>query len=227
MITEHAERRLRVPRAFLPSFLVSIPTKTPACYDAHDCRTISTMARRVPPANDAQVNSDGPPPSTLAAQIVQNQTRPAAPQQNGEAATFAQLLHEILNNPAAAQESDVRVNIQLVSVVTEAGLAPLALNNPFAQWDVIIPQANDSLAVIEKTVKRQPEILFTPVSEDGPQLALPLLARLVALCGKPQCDRLPIARLLGCLLDALTASAELWESAKTLQLVCQDLVDGT
>ncbi|KAK5125692.1 hypothetical protein LTR85_011966 [Meristemomyces frigidus] len=183
------------------------------------------MARRIPTANGVQVNGDLPPPSTLAAQIVQNQTRPAAPQQNGENPTFPKLLHAILNDPAAAQETDPQVNVQLIDVVAEAGLAPLALNNPFAQHDVLISQANDSLAVIEKTIKRQPELLLTPIREDGPPLALPLLARLIAICGRSKCQDLPVVRLFDSLNRTLAASTELWQSAKVLQQVCQDVVD--
>lgn len=184
------------------------------------------MARRVPTADGAQNNDYAPPPSTYAAQIVQNQTRPAAPQQDGDHPTFPKLLHAILNDPAAAQETDLRVNVQLIDVVAEAGLAPLALNNPFAQYDVLISQANDSLAVIEKTIKRQPELLLTSVSEDGPPLALPLFARLLAICGRPKYEDLPVARLFDSLIRTLTSSTELWQSGKTLQEVCQDVVDG-
>lgn len=184
------------------------------------------MARRIPTANGAEVNGHMPPPSTLAAQIVHNQTRPAAPQQDGESLTFPKLLHAILNDPAAAQETDLRVNVQLIDVVAEAGLAPLALNNPFAHLESLIPQANDSLAVIEKTVRRQPELLVTPIREDGPQLALPLIARLVAICGKPRCQDLSVSRLLDSLIRITAASTELWQSAETLKQICQELVDG-
>ncbi|KAK5137557.1 hypothetical protein LTR08_008537 [Meristemomyces frigidus] len=187
------------------------------------------MARMMPEANGVHINADAyaPPPSTLAAQIVQNQTRPVAPQQDGENPTFPKLLHAILNDPAAAQEADLGVNIQLIDVVAEAGLAPLALDNPFAQLDVLIPQANDSLAVIEKTINRQPELLLTPVDENGPQLALPLFARLIAICGKPKCHDLAVGHLLDSLIRALVGSAESWQSAATLQQVLQDVVDET
>jgi len=186
------------------------------------------MARHMTETNGVLTNGDAmPPPSTLAAQIVQNQTRPAAPQQNGQDATLAQLLHEMLYNPATVQETNPAVNVQLVSVVVEAGLGPLASDNPFAQFDVLIPQAKDSITVVEKTVKRQPHLLLTPISEDGPQLALPLLARLIAVCGRPKCQDLPIPALIDSLIKTLSASAEVWQSAKTLQQVIQDMVDGT
>ena len=48
-------------------------------------------------------NGDLPPPSTLAAQIVQNQVRPEATHDNGEKATFSGLLQEILHSGAAPE----------------------------------------------------------------------------------------------------------------------------
>ncbi|KAH9845320.1 Domain in UVSB PI-3 kinase, MEI-41 and ESR-1 [Teratosphaeria destructans] len=178
--------------------------------------------------NGLHVNGDNvPPPSTLAAQLVHNQTRHTVlhQQHNGAEPTFAQLLHEILNNSDAAQETDVRVNVSLISVVGEAGLTPLAQDNPFVDWDILIPQAKDSIAVIEKTIRRQPEVLLHPVKPDGPQLALPLLAQIVSACGRPKCQDLPFVRVLDGAIRSLTASPDLWRHAKTIQSVCQDLVD--
>lgn len=177
--------------------------------------------------NGVHFNADAPPPSTLAAQIVQNQTRPDIPLTDGETPTFAQLLHEILNNPGEVQETDLKTNVALVSVVAEAGLAPLARDDPFAQFDVLIPQAKDSIAVIEKTIERQPEVLFTSTNDNGPQLALPLLVQLAALCGRPRCEELPISNLIECAVAALVSSSELWHYEKLFKQVCQDMVDGT
>ncbi|KAI7526987.1 hypothetical protein KC331_g16625 [Hortaea werneckii] len=188
------------------------------------------MARGASQQNGVHINGELPPPSTLAAQIVQNQARPGntqQPQQNGDSNTLSGLLHEMLHNPAAAQETNVAVNVQLVNVVAEAGLGPLASEDPFAQLDHLLAQARDSIAVIEKTVSRQPEVLFTPVSNDGPQLLLPLLTRLVAICWRPQCSDLPAAPFLNGLIRVLIASTEIWQQARLLQQICQDIVDET
>ncbi|KAI7532015.1 hypothetical protein KC331_g13797, partial [Hortaea werneckii] len=188
------------------------------------------MARGASQQNGVHIYGEVPPPSTLAAQIVQNQARPGntqQPQHNGDSNTLSGLLHEMLHNPAAAQETNVAVNVQLVNVVAEAGLGPLASEDPFAQLDHLLAQAKDSIAVIEKTVSRQPEVLFTPVSNDGPQLLLPLLTRTVAICGRPQCSDLPAATFLDGLIRVLIASTEIWQQAKLLQQICQDIVDET
>lgn len=184
------------------------------------------MARRPQITNGVRHNGDAPPPSTLAAQIVQNQTRQAGHPSDGEPNVFTQLLHELLNNPAAAQESDVQVNAQLISVVAEAGLAPLIQDNPFVQLDALLSRAVDSLAVIEATIRRQPEVLFAQASEDGPQLLLSLLARLTAVCGRKGCHELPIAQLLDSAIAALMIAPSLWQHVQTLHDCIQEVIDG-
>lgn len=184
------------------------------------------MARRIPTINGVHTNGDAPPPSTLAAQIVQNQTRPPVSQQNGQAATFAGLLNEILHNDTAAPETDIDVNVKLVNVVAEVGLAPLVDGNPFAQWDELILQATDSIAVIESTIKRQPEVLFTAINQDGQQLFLPLLTRLASVCGRDRCDTLPIVNLLDCALSTLEASIEFWQDVLVVRQVLEDCASG-
>lgn len=186
------------------------------------------MARRTQATiNGERTNGDGPPPSTLAAQLVQNQTRQTTSQPQDENATFRGLLHEILHNHAATQEGDVAVNAQLVSVVNQAGLVPLTLDNPFADWEVLIQQAGDSIAVIETTVRRQPEVLLIQLNPDGPQLVLNLLATLLAFYGRPKCEDLVIAPLLGSILEALSSSIDLWQQAGVFREVLQECMNGT
>lgn len=186
------------------------------------------MTRRHAGANPAFAQHDmQPPPSTLAAQIVQNQARTSTSQQNGDKATFAQLLHELLNNPAATPETDISVNVKLISVIAEAGLAPLADGNPFADWESLLPQAIDSITVIEATIKRQPDVLFESTTENGPQLVLFLLARLAVVCGHPKCEDIPVLRLLDATLAVLKASLDLWQYAHSLQQALQDCIDET
>lgn len=186
------------------------------------------MARRIPVANGVRSNGDAPPSSTLAAQIVQNRTRveTTSSQQNGNSATFTQLLQEILTNSAAIPETDVQINVKLISVVAEAGLDVLTRDDPFPQWDILIPQATDSITVIEATVQRQPEVLLAPISNDGPPLILWLLARLTAVWGRPQCRGLPVRRLLESAVQALNESIDLWQYAATLQQVIEDCIEG-
>ncbi|KXS98458.1 hypothetical protein AC578_8070 [Pseudocercospora eumusae] len=185
------------------------------------------MARRTPPTTNGyhtNANANGPPPSTLAAQIVQNQTRQPTSQPKDESAIFRGLLHEILHNQGV-QETDVNVNAQLVSVVVQAGLTPLTTENPFADWDVLLQQANDSIAVIETTVKRQPEVLQARQAPDDPPLVLTILLALIGICGRPKCEDVPSQRLLESLLSSLESSLDLWQQMSVLRSVLQDCVD--
>lgn len=170
-------------------------------------------------------NGDVPPPSTLAAQIVQNQTTTKASQQSGEKATFSGLLHEILHNPSATPETDIGVNVQLISVVVEAGLSILTRDDPFAQLDVLLPQAADSLAVVEATIVRQSDVLFAHISQDGPPLLIWLLARLLPLCSRPKCGELNIAGLINSAISAASKS-RLWRTAAMIQDLIRDSVNG-
>ncbi|USW55643.1 Putative phosphatidylinositol 3-/4-kinase, catalytic domain, FATC domain, UME [Septoria linicola] len=184
------------------------------------------MARRQHATlNGNHFTGDAPPPSTLAAQIVQNQTRQATSQPQEENASFRDLLHEILHSNAAAPETDVNVNAQLINVVLQAGLVPLTLDNPFADWDILIPQAMDSIAVIESTIRRQPQVLMAQLAPDGPQLILSILATLIALCGKAKCEQLAVRGLIVTSLNSLERSHELWRNARGLLEVLQHCVD--
>lgn len=189
-------------------------------------RRVWNMARK----NGVHVNGDNiPPASTLAAQIVQHQTRQVASQQpqarpQGPAPSFQDLLQEILHNQAAAQETDIHVNAQLVSVLIQGCLSPLeAAENPFSNGDELLEQAGNSIAVIGITITRQPDVLLTQLSQDGPLLFLDLLAALIALCGRSKCD---VKGLLSSAIKAFQVSINVWQQARTVQEVIQECVDG-
>lgn len=179
------------------------------------------MARRFPTGD-----GDGPPPSTLAAQIVQNQTGKAPPPRNSEAPFLPFLLNEILHNPAAVQETNLQVNVQLVSVVAEAGLLPLLQDHPLADHDLLFPLAIDSIAVIKETICRQPEVLLTPERSDGPPLSLSFIARLAAICGRPKCQELPIVQLLDNIFRVFDSSMVLSREAEKLRRAFQSCIHG-
>lgn len=186
------------------------------------------MARRIAAVYGVHTNGHAAPPSTLAAQIVQNQTLPSTGQKKrGDAPTFSELLHEILHNQAATVETNIATNVKLISVVAEAGLVPLADRSPFAQQENLVTQGIDSITVIESTIKRQPQVLFTPITSNGPPPILSLLARLFAVCGRQGCEDLPIGRLLDSTVKTLDASLDLCQSGQTLRKMLEHCVSGT
>ena len=175
-----------------------------------------------------------PPPSTIAAQLVRNHAGVARAEQNvdGNAtATFGQLLQEILNN-LTTPETDAEVNYKLIRVVTEAGLDVLTRDNPFAQWDILVPQAVDSIAVIQSTIKRQPELVFFGSSDqstgqNSPHLLLWLLPKLLRIATHPKCTQLcnPIATLLKTVVESLLATLDWWRYAHSILDAYRDCVD--
>jgi serine/threonine-protein kinase ATR len=170
-----------------------------------------------------------PPPSTLAAQLVRNHVDTARGlNQPDTTVTFRQLLQEILNK-TSVPETDVDVNHKLVKVVVEAGLDVLFHNDPFAQWDFLIPQAVDSLAVIQSTVQRQPDILFHNASSDldqHPHLLLWLFPKLLMLSKHPKGHQLQdsLASLLSSLVLSLSKTLDLWPYAKALLQMLRDCI---
>jgi serine/threonine-protein kinase ATR len=170
-----------------------------------------------------------PPPSTLAAQLVRNHVDTARGlNQPDTTVTFRQLLQEILNK-TSVPETDVDVNHKLVKVVVEAGLDVLFHNDPFAQWDFLIPQAVDSLAVIQSTIQRQPDILFHNASSDldqHPHLLLWLFPKLLMLSKHPKGHQLQdsLASLLSSLVLSLSKTLDLWPYAKALLQMLRDCI---
>jgi len=178
---------------------------------------------------DDLTDANLPPPSTLAAQLVRNHVDTArGVNQPDTTVTFRQLLQEILNK-TSVPETDVDVNHKLINVVVEAGLDVLFHNDPFAQWDFLISQAVDSLAVIQSTIQRQPDILFhnaSSTSDQHPHLLLWLFPKLLMLSKHPKAHQLQdsLASLVSSLVLSLSKTLDLWPYAKALLQMLRDCV---
>ncbi|KAH0300108.1 hypothetical protein KCU71_g12104, partial [Aureobasidium melanogenum] len=176
---------------------------------------------------DDLTDANLPPPSTLAAQLVKNHVDTARGlNQPDTTVTFRQLLQEILSK-SSVPETDVDVNHKLIKVVVEAGLDVLFQDDPFAQWDFLIPQAIDSLAVIQSTIQRQPDILFhnaSTNSDQNPHLLLWLFPKLLMLSKHPKGAQLQesLASLLSSLVLSLSKTLDLWPYAKALLTMLRD-----
>jgi serine/threonine-protein kinase ATR len=113
------------------------------------------------------LNGNGePPPSTLAAQIVQNfETSDKRPKGNARV-HLQELLHMILEgdeDDVASQrafDDTLEENYRLISVITKACIEPLLSENPFDEQESLRSQARDSLAVVDLTIRRSPDVLF-------------------------------------------------------------------
>ncbi|KAI9709715.1 MAG: serine/threonine-protein kinase M1 [Bogoriella megaspora] len=179
-------------------------------------------------APQASVNSisghgyeNGPPPSTLAAQIVRNHETGAQVQKEEQRSTFGDLLQEILNS-AASEETELEVNYKLVRVVTEAGLDCFLHDDPFTRRGSLVDQGKDSVSVIELTVRRQPQLLFsTRPKQNGTQqdtLFAWILPRILALLGNSKADGIydRLKELLLSFVSSLSRSTKCWQHSVSI-----------
>lgn len=171
-----------------------------------------------------------PPPSTIAAQIVQHQSNANARREPENRALFGKLLQEYLNDPAA-EESDAHINARLIHVIAEAGLDVLHKENPFAQ-ELLVPQAIKSIAVITLVIQRYPKTLLfvEPAGNHGTPvpLLLWLFPKLLSLLGKSVSNALQesIGSLLSLCIGTLSEKGRPWQDAASILHLYRSCVDG-
>ena len=188
-------------------------------------RGVSNQRLQVPAANG------NPPPSTIAAQIVNNASNINGPEEPATKVAFSQLLQEYLNDPST-DESNSQLNAQLVAVVAEAGLDPLLQHNPFSQ-DLPILQAIDSIAAIKLTIERRPHLLLTVKdrgddASNGPALFIRLFPKLLGLLGHPDLELIQesLHDLLRTCIDMLYRKPDMWHRATSLTNLLRACVDS-
>jgi len=196
------------------------------------------MVRKVSSGLPAQTKSshgnppsgDLSPPSTIAAQIVNNRAN-ATREEPEHQELFGKLLQEYLKDPIV-EETSLETNAQLVSVVAEAGLDAVRKGDPFAP-DAATRRAVDSLQVIQLTVQRSPRILFfngTTTALDGskPPLILWLLPKVLGLAGPrgTQTIQAQITSFLSTCVNALLKSTQLWCQGNGVVHLIRTMVQG-
>lgn len=170
------------------------------------------------------------PASTIAAKIVHNHQDATTRQEPESKQLFGRLLQEYLNDSSSedALEKSLETNAKLISIVVEAGLDCLLKDNPFAQ-DLLLPQATDSLKVIQITIERVPEVLFcSDGRDDQPQLVLWLMPKLLALLGRKYLASLagPIVALLSTCLSVPSRLAHMLHQALAVNRILVGCVNG-
>ena len=134
----------------------------------HNRSGIANATQSGVPANGGQ-----PPASTFAAQIVDNLTNKKAHKNPSNQAILRQLLREILDAdqaeypPAGTIETNIEVNQHLIYVISRAGLESIQDDNPFEVQKDVHAQALDSLSVIDLTIRRCPDVLFSVPEESN------------------------------------------------------------
>jgi serine/threonine-protein kinase ATR len=186
------------------------------------------------PQRQAAVQSQfngAPPPSTIAAQIVNDHSRLDPNQRTEQKAPFGQLLKEILRDPSSI-EDDSDVNAKLISAVARRGLDVLQYDNLFNR-DNLVAEAIDSLLVIEVIIQRYPGLLLYQTSTEddspGPCVFLWLIPKIVSFVGKIRLSSLQtdLQRLLTTCLNALRNTAGSFQLIPAFTCLYRAYSDGT
>jgi serine/threonine-protein kinase ATR len=152
--------------------------------------------------NQGNENGFDPPPSTMAAQLINNLSTPNKPSRQSEQEDLKKLMDEVSNQEAnnaefPNEETKLEHKHKLIYVFARAVLERLAGDDPFLDVENIIPQASDALDIFMSTIKEIPSVLSYSVGPEssllrrGPApLWFWLFPRVLALLGRRQCDGL-------------------------------------
>ncbi|KAI0883853.1 phosphatidyl inositol 3-kinase [Annulohypoxylon maeteangense] len=116
-------------------------------------------------------NSNGPPPSTLAAQLVENisaSTRSSRPDETAELKRFFGIIEEVKNQPDILKTPKERMehNHMLIYVYTRVVLETLRWDDPFADRIQLRADASRAVDFLKITIRETPDVLSAK-SEPG------------------------------------------------------------
>ncbi|KAH7138990.1 hypothetical protein B0J11DRAFT_32467 [Dendryphion nanum] len=173
------------------------------------------------PVLQAPTNGN-PPPSTIAAQIVDNASKVHDQREPESRRDFERLLDEYLNDPATRADEPDSLLLNVLFLVTQAGLDVLLGDNPFGV-SLLLPTAVKSISAIRLTIELRPHLLLNvhEPAEDGtprPPLFISLIPKLLGLLGESNLDVIqdPLQQLLVTFFDALNQTSSSWRRAGSI-----------
>ncbi|KAF1921015.1 hypothetical protein BDU57DRAFT_509551 [Ampelomyces quisqualis] len=182
--------------------------------------------QRMPPPpittglNTTNGNANLPPPSTIAAQIVQNASNLHARHDAAAKVSFGELVKEFLQHPST-DEPDSQL-VALICVIVEAGLEGLFKDDPFAQ-DQQRQQGIDSISALNLIIQKKPHLLLSAKDSDEqgspqPPLLVWLFPKLLGLISHVTLQPLHqhARSLLELCLSTLVHSPSSWRSARSV-----------
>jgi serine/threonine-protein kinase ATR len=192
----------------------------------------STQRMAPPPTTNGPATTNGnlnaPPPSTIAAQIVQNASNLHSRHDTAAKVSFGELVKEFLQHPST-DEPDPQL-VALICVIAEAGLEGLFKDDPFAQ-DQQRQQGIDSVSALDLIIRKKPHLLLSAkdASEDGnpqPPLFLWLFPKLLGLMSHATLQPLHhhAQDLLTSCLEVLSRNPSLWRSGASVAAVYRSSV---
>jgi serine/threonine-protein kinase ATR len=198
--------------------------------DAH--HTMAPASRGRPVANRSISQGNGSPaahdfdlpPSTMAAQLINNLSTSNKPLPPSEQEDLKKLMDEVSNQEASiadfsSEEAKLEHKHKLIYVFARAVLQRLAEDDPFLDFQKIVPQASDALEIFIATIKEMPEVLTYCI---GPESTLSsrgqeplwfwLFPRVLALLARRECESLTdkIKNFFQVCYQAVAQSPILW-----------------
>ncbi|KAK8061288.1 hypothetical protein PG994_007654 [Apiospora phragmitis] len=183
--------------------------------------------------------NNGPPPSTLAAQLVENisaSTRSSRPDETAELKKLFSVIEEVKNNPETlkSQQDRIEHNHMLIYVFARVVLEGLRWDDPFADREHLHSEAVRAINFLKVTVRETPEVLVFS-SPDGSfmfrgsePLWLWILPRVLRMLGHSQCLSLTTAieALFQDLFIVIGQNGFLWPLASKLDYYLRSSFDA-
>ena len=161
-----------------------------------------SLVHRPPSPSSEKGNGFDHPPSTMAAQLINNLSTASKPSRQAEQEDLKQLMDEVSSQEASIAEftnaeAKLEHKHKLIYVFARAVLERLASGDPFLDVQKILPQASDALDIFMSTIKEMPDVLAYCATTESPLLSRGqeplwfwLFPRVLALLGRRQCDSL-------------------------------------
>lgn len=208
---------------------------------------LATMAptshgRGGPPGRESVAHAslaNGPPPSTLAAQLVENMSpsvRSSRPDETAELKKFFAIIESVSNQPAvlASHADRVEHNHMLIYVYARVVLEGPKWDDPFADRAHLRTEALRAINFIKVTVRETPEVLVVTspgtafIFRGEEPLWLWVLPKVLKMLGHPQCLDVTAAveGLFQELYLVICQHGFLWPLASRLRLYLRSNVNG-
>lgn len=190
-------------------------------------------------AFDAAHAHGGPPPSTLAAQLVEDispSTKSSRSDENSELKGLFAVIQKVKDDPASLKTPNERIehNNMLIYVYCRVVLENINLDDPFLDRAHVRSEALKAISFLRFTIKETPSVLAFRSGKSGylfrgqEPLWIWLLPQLFKLLGHSQCLELQgsIEGFMQYLLLVVARTSALWELAFSLGLYMRATLTG-
>jgi serine/threonine-protein kinase ATR len=187
----------------------------------------------------AGMANGGPPPSTLAAQLVENisvSNKSSRSDENTELRRLFATIERVKDDPELLKTASERIehNHMLIYVYSRVVLDNLKLDSPFVQRDHVRSEALKAINFLRFTVKETPAVLLHSIDSHGllyrgqEPLWIWLLPHLLKLLGHAECLDIEGAMegFLQYLWLLVSRNTVLWELSSSLSLYLRSILSG-